>query len=578
MNNLKDKYIAVIAVMLLALSGIAGGRSGDVDSDSRAKADYIFLSLPDIMENGELVDYYEFANRAYELNPGDTTLGFYSGLMNIVFSTDDSIAFEKALQQIEDYVLANPDDLSNAQVYANILRRYDKVERHAELWAMFHKFYPTRPEITFYYAKSLSMAERYEEAIGLLDSLELSSGPGLGLSSHKMQIMLMMGDTARILSELHHLLESGPEVVENLIFAGDVHVDLEMADSAKQYYDRAYEIDPTDGQVCFSRANYYNEIGDSVAYNREVMTAIKYPEVDPEAKVEIMRGFIYNYMGDSLMNEHISGLMDTLIEMHPHNADLHVLYSQYLATRTDFEEAAIQMSYANDISPGNSGLWNSNIVLWKGAGNNEEAIKTGEKALKYFPEDLDLLLQVAGLYASVDTTAAMGYLKTALGLVGESDSYGRSAVYTAMGDVYSSIDSIKQAMPYYQMAINADPENSLALNNMAYFIALTGGDLDEAETMVRKSLDLSPDNVNALDTYAWVLFKKKEYKYAKTEIDRALEAEVTPSADLYEHAGDIYFMNGLPDEALEYWEKALEMNPENKLLAKKVKNKAYFFE
>ena len=57
-----------------------------------------------------------------------------------------------------------------------------------------------------------------------------------------------------------------------------------------------------------------------------------------------------------------------------------------------------------------------------------------------------------------------------------------------------------------------------------------------------------------------------------------MEFEEDPSAEIYHHAGDIYFLNGLPDEAVQFWKKALALEPDNKLLQKKVKNRAFFYE
>lgn len=47
------------------------------------------------------------------------------------------------------------------------------------------------------------------------------------------------------------------------------------------------------------------------------------------------------------------------------------------------------------------------------------------------------------------------------------------------------------------------------------------------------------------------------------------------SAEVYEHAGDIYFMNQLHDQALEFWEKGLELEPDNPSLKAKVKHRTY---
>jgi tetratricopeptide (TPR) repeat protein len=70
------------------------------------------------------------------------------------------------------------------------------------------------------------------------------------------------------------------------------------------------------------------------------------------------------------------------------------------------------------------------------------------------------------------------------------------------------------------------------------------------------------------------------YPKAKEYIDKALRAtdDEDMSADLLEHAGDIYFMAGEPDKALEYWQRAQAIDPDNELLNKKVKNKTFFYE
>lgn len=47
------------------------------------------------------------------------------------------------------------------------------------------------------------------------------------------------------------------------------------------------------------------------------------------------------------------------------------------------------------------------------------------------------------------------------------------------------------------------------------------------------------------------------------------------SAEVYEHAGDIYFMNQLHDQALEFWKKGLELEPDNPSLKAKVKHRTY---
>ncbi len=95
--------------------------------------------------------------------------------------------------------------------------------------------------------------------------------------------------------------------------------------------------------------------------------------------------------------------------------------------------------------------------------------------------------------------------------------------------------------------------------------------LQKAEKMSKRSIDIEPENSSSLDTYAWIMFLKRDYKTALEYIEKAMENADSErnNAELLEHYGDILFMLGRPDEALEQWKKALEENPDSELLKKK---------
>lgn len=95
--------------------------------------------------------------------------------------------------------------------------------------------------------------------------------------------------------------------------------------------------------------------------------------------------------------------------------------------------------------------------------------------------------------------------------------------------------------------------------------------------MVETAIKAEPDNPTTLDTYAWVLFKRKDYAKAREIIDKTLDLTDERSEEILEHAGDIHFMDGDPDGALEFWKEALQLAPDNELLERKVKHKTYFF-
>ena len=113
------------------------------------------------------------------------------------------------------------------------------------------------------------------------------------------------------------------------------------------------------------------------------------------------------------------------------------------------------------------------------------------------------------------------------------------------------------------------------MNNYAYFLSKMGEQLDRAEEMSYKTVKAEPKNATFLDTYAWILFKQQRYAEAKIYIEQALQNDSDASAVIIEHAGDIYMQNREPERALELWQQALDEDPKNKILIRKIKRKKY---
>ena len=59
-------------------------------------------------------------------------------------------------------------------------------------------------------------------------------------------------------------------------------------------------------------------------------------------------------------------------------------------------------------------------------------------------------------------------------------------------------------------------------------------------------------------------------------IDKALALDSVPGFELLDHAGDIYFYNGDTPRAVELWERALKLHPDDAVLQKKVRHRTYF--
>ena len=78
--------------------------------------------------------------------------------------------------------------------------------------------------------------------------------------------------------------------------------------------------------------------------------------------------------------------------------------------------------------------------------------------------------------------------------------------------------------------------------------------------MSKKTLELFPEEANYLDTYAWILYKMKDYESAKVFILQAIDLE--ESKTFYNHLSDILTELGELEEAEKYKLKAQEVGNE----------------
>jgi tetratricopeptide (TPR) repeat protein len=141
----------------------------------------------------------------------------------------------------------------------------------------------------------------------------------------------------------------------------------------------------------------------------------------------------------------------------------------------------------------------------------------------------------------------------------------------------------KESIAAYDSCLVWKDDNISCLNNYAYHLSEKGIRLDEAEQMSFRTIKAEPNNATYLDTYAWVLFMQKRYEESRKYIDLTLENDSDTSAEVLEHAGDIYYHVDEKERAVEFWQKALERASENpdvkddrrQVLIRKIKLKKY---
>ena len=149
-----------------------------------------------------------------------------------------------------------------------------------------------------------------------------------------------------------------------------------------------------------------------------------------------------------------------------------------------------------------------------------------------------------------------------------------------MGDILHGKNRQAEAFAAYDSCLHWKPDNVPGLNNYAYYISQTGKNLQKAELMSYKTIKAEPKNSTYLDTYAWILFMEERYAEAKTYIDQTLaySDSTADNSTVIEHAGDIYAMNGLTDQAVAYWKQAQKGSQDPDALKVKIECRKYMTE
>jgi tetratricopeptide (TPR) repeat protein len=98
-----------------------------------------------------------------------------------------------------------------------------------------------------------------------------------------------------------------------------------------------------------------------------------------------------------------------------------------------------------------------------------------------------------------------------------------------------------------------------AANNLAWNLAEKGGNIDEALGFAQIAKEQMPKSGAVMDTLGWIYYLKGSYLNAISELQDSVEVSPQNPVVNY-HLGLAYYKNNRPDAAMEFLEKALEID------------------
>ena len=134
--------------------------------------------------------------------------------------------------------------------------------------------------------------------------------------------------------------------------------------------------------------------------------------------------------------------------------------------------------------------------------------------------------------------------------------------------------AMKECYKAYERSLRYWPDNTMVLNNYAYFLSLEERDLERALTMSSRVVALTDNNPTYLDTHGWVLFKLGRTDEARKILQKAVALDGQKSPELMVHYGDILHLLGEQFMAEIYWRRALEKGYDARQIEQRLKQPA----
>jgi tetratricopeptide (TPR) repeat protein len=172
-----------------------------------------------------------------------------------------------------------------------------------------------------------------------------------------------------------------------------------------------------------------------------------------------------------------------------------------------------------------------------------------------------------GRYAQAETA-----LEKAVKLDDQNEEY-----HFNLGVVYDKLGKLEAAVREMRRVIAINPKYSSAYNFIGYLYADRGENLDESVRLIKKALELEPDNGYFVDSLGWAYFKKGMLSEAMEKMEKAVSL-IPNDTTVLDHMGDVYFKLKMNRKALEQWEKILKINPGDKNASRKIEKLKNFME
>jgi tetratricopeptide (TPR) repeat protein len=126
------------------------------------------------------------------------------------------------------------------------------------------------------------------------------------------------------------------------------------------------------------------------------------------------------------------------------------------------------------------------------------------------------------------------------------------------------VNDLAMAEQDLRRVLKQDPDNAHALNALGYTLADRTNRYQEAYELIKRALDLRPDDPAIMDSMGWVLYRLGRHDEAVRFLKQALELH--DDGEIAAHLGEVLWVSGRAAEAKDVWQRAIKSYPDHKVL------------
>src|SRR5205085_5686097 len=339
-------------------------------------------------------------------------------------------------------------------------------------------------------------------------------------------------------------------------------------------------------------ATVLKDVADYYASTQQIKEAIplylRLLELEPEdtnAREKLATGFVLTNQRDKAVE-----MLQEIIQQHPEKYQPYELLAGLLddsaralerekksdQAKAMFAKAAVNYEQSTVINPARASPYLHLAELLLGPlKESERAVKVLSEARARFPQTPEIVYYLAT--AQREAKHAQQAVATFEEALREAETGGVEIVnarfYFDYGAAAEQAGLYDKAADLFRRSIALDSANAGdAYNYLAYMWAEPDMHLEEAEQMAKLALQANPDNGAYIDTLGWLEFREGKFDQALSDLLRAEQKLTRDDPVVLEHIGDTCAKLNKSSQALDAWQKALNLDPQNKKLADKIDN------